>query len=225
MSDLNTAVSYYVSRLLYEYQQPNAQREIAIIAEQLLLEGLPWSLQNAFTLDSAVGPQLDILGKYVGIPRLIGDPTSLPFFGFVRYSGVGNNPNGFVSYLGNGNNNSVVFFQYNYSQTNATLLTDPAYAFMILWKIALNHCNNTMAGAQALIKAIAPGQMTLTDNLNKTITYNIGNNMPVDSVVLTPYLPRPMGVGITVVVVNNLGTSSGDAIVDGSGNNIILGNA
>lgn len=222
MQDLDTAISYYVARLIYQYQRPNAQRTIAILVKQLLADGLPWALQDAFNLNTAVGPQLDILGKYVGIPRDIGDPTPLPFFGFVRYAG-GGNQNGLTSYAGGINVNGV-FYRYGYNEANATALSDTAYAFMLLFKIGLNTCDHTLASVQVLLKELAGGLVKVIDNANMTVTYQIGPGIPVSPATLAQYLPKPMGVGINVVTVASLITGTGDTVVTGTGDTVVVGN-
>lgn len=223
MQDLDTAINYYVGRLIYQYQQPNAQQTVAIFAKQLLVDGLPWTLQDAFDLNTATGAQLDVLGKYVGLPRDIGEPTPLPFFGFVRYSGVGSNNNGMQLYAG-GENEEVVFYRYGYNQTNATALSDTSYLFMILFKIALNNCDQTLAAVQALLKQLTNGSVKVIDNADMTIVYQVGPGIPVNAAVLTPYLPKPMGVGMTVQTLVTLITGTGDDIVTDTGDTVVVGN-
>jgi hypothetical protein len=223
MPDIDTTISYYVGRLIYQYQQPNAQRTIAILVKQLLADNLAWQLQDAFNIPTAVGPQLDILGKYVGIPRNIGDPTPLPFFGFVRYSGVGSNQHGFTRYAG-GSNADAVFYRYGYNQANATALSDTAYLFMLLFKIALNSCDQTLAAVQIMLQTLTSGNVHLVDNKDMTITYQVGPGIPVSAQTLTPYLPKPMGVGITVLTVAALITGTGDTVVTGTGDTVVVGN-
>ena len=224
MQDLDTSITYYLGRLIYQYQQPNANDTVSILVKQILADGLPWALQDAFDLNTAVGPQLDILGKYIGVSRLIGDPTPLPFFGFVRYSGVGGNTNGFNSYATNGNAGVGVFYRYGYNAANVTALSDTAYRFMILFKIGLNYCDQTLASVQNLLKRLTNGNVLVTDHANMTITYQIGPGIPVSPSVLTPYLPKPMGVGITVNTLYALITGTSDNIITGTSDTVVVGN-
>lgn len=221
-TDLDTSVAYYVGRLIYQYQKPKAQQDIAILVDQMMADGLPWELQSAFDLSTAVGAQLDILGKYIGLPRQIGDPTPLPFFGFVLYAG-GGNTNGLTDYT-SGINQGVVFFDYNYYQREATALSDTSYAFMLFLKIALNSCDNTLASIQQILKTYLGSQVRVVDNKDMTLTYYVGSNLPVSSTEIEPYLPKPMGVGITVVSVANIVTGTGDSVVTGTGDNIVTAN-
>lgn len=222
--ELSTSITYYVSRLIYEYQRPKAQNTIAILVKQMLMDGLPWSLNEAFNLSTAAGKQLDILGKYIGLPRTIGDPAPLPFFGFVRYSGVGNNPNGLTKYADNDNRNAV-FYRYGYNGQNATALSDTSYAFMLLFKIALNHSDSTLYGIQRSLEDTFKGSVRVVDNQDMSLTYYIGTNLPVSPTTLSPYLPKPMGVRLNPIIGNlNIVTGSGDRIITESGDRIVAGN-
>lgn len=63
-------LQYYSNLLITEYRgQPKAQATIQALARQALIDNLPLSIQNAFNLDSAIGVQLDTLGKYAGVER------------------------------------------------------------------------------------------------------------------------------------------------------------
>ena len=62
--------AYYANLLILEYVgQPNANALIQLIAQIAILNQLPLYVQNAYNVKSAVGPQLDIIGKYVGASR------------------------------------------------------------------------------------------------------------------------------------------------------------
>jgi hypothetical protein len=116
------AVAYYVERLPYQYRKPSAQATIAILANLGVADLLALQVQDAYDPATALGVQLDVIGKYVGLPRNIGEAAALPYFGFVRYGGVGDNDNGFTSYLSS-INPGVLFFRYSYQGTRNTDLT------------------------------------------------------------------------------------------------------
>jgi hypothetical protein len=77
---LNLA-NYYVARLIFQYAtQPNAQRLVALLVKQGLMDDLATQLSNAFDLYTAVGVQLDTLGKYIGASRTQGTAISPGYF-------------------------------------------------------------------------------------------------------------------------------------------------
>ncbi len=218
--NIAASVAYYQRLLPYQYQKSKALATIAAFVNQIVLDGLPEAVQNAFNVNQAKGEQLDIVGKYVGLPRTIGDPTPLPYFGFVDYAG-GGNENGFSNYDGT-TNPLGVFFQYQYQGARNTALSDDAYSFMMNLKIVLNSSDGTLFTIQELLKTLLPGYVTVVDNKDMTLTYSISTNAPVSPTVIEPYLPKPMGVGIEITTFSTLGTDEGDTIVTEGGDTIMI---
>ena len=193
---------------------------VAIFAKQLLMDAVALDVRGAYDVATAVGPQLDVLGKYVGLDRMIGDPTPLPFFGFWRTGGTYSNDHGLRSSTG-GQNADAVFFRAGFFGTRNTALSDASYALMLALKIILNTSDGTLASIQAFLAALVPGAVTVVDNGDMTLTYTIVGKIPVSSTLLAAYLPRPMGVGVTIRSADRIVDEGGDYIVDESGNKIV----
>lgn len=80
-SNLTDQINAYVQTLIFQYaNKPKAQGLIAILADQALMNDLATQLASAFVLSQAIGPQLDILGKYIGVNRNVGVNVTPPFF-------------------------------------------------------------------------------------------------------------------------------------------------
>ena len=80
-------VNFYVERLIFQYAtKPNAQRLIALLGKVALMDDLTTQLLDAFNLDTAVGPQLDVLGKYIGVSRNVGTPILPGLFSLWTYA-------------------------------------------------------------------------------------------------------------------------------------------
>lgn len=63
-------VRYYYNLLIMQYKgQPKASEHIKFIVEQPIMDFLPDQIINAFSLEDAIGAQLDIVGKYIGVAR------------------------------------------------------------------------------------------------------------------------------------------------------------
>jgi hypothetical protein len=86
-------INYYANLLILEYLgQTNAYATIQALVAPVIMNQLPLAVQNAFNMDgTAVGVQLDVLGKYAGVTRngygLQGQPISLndtDFFKFIQ---------------------------------------------------------------------------------------------------------------------------------------------
>lgn len=69
-------VAYYPNLLVQQYiVQPKAYATIQALITPVVMGMLPLAVQNAFQIGTAVGVQLDILGKYVGVTRNGFGPT------------------------------------------------------------------------------------------------------------------------------------------------------
>jgi hypothetical protein len=193
--NLIALVNYYVARLIIQYaDKPKAQGIIALFVKQFIADDLATILRDAFNLDTAVGPQLDTIAKYVGLNRNIGLPTFPPFFSMRDYTGA--NPqgtHGFALYDGSSPATGA-FYDYT-QQINPTALPDAAFAFLLRLKIAINHLDGTYAGIQQFIAQHLSAWVTVTDNQDMTLTYTIAANPPVAPTILAGFLPKPMGVG------------------------------
>lgn len=61
---------YYADLLILQYVgKPKAHATIEALVEPALMDNLPIAVRDAFTIGTAVGVQLDLIGKYVGVTR------------------------------------------------------------------------------------------------------------------------------------------------------------
>lgn len=87
---LNQIQEYYANLLIYQYRgQPKAYATIKLVANQVLCDGLFFLFPAAFNLETAVGAQLTIIGKIVGVPRnVLGINPYATYFNFTRSQGT-----------------------------------------------------------------------------------------------------------------------------------------
>lgn len=63
-------IDYYASLLILQYVgKPKAYATVQTMVSGVIMDQLPTQVQNGFDIETAVGKQLDILGKYVGVVR------------------------------------------------------------------------------------------------------------------------------------------------------------
>lgn len=63
-------IAYYANLLILQYgNKPKAKATVETVVDLAIMDQLPVSVQDAFNLDSAVGVQLDVIGKYAGVTR------------------------------------------------------------------------------------------------------------------------------------------------------------
>lgn len=248
MATLPEILDYYQSLMARQYAGlPRASANIRNYVAQANGENFLAQLETAFDLNTAIGAQLDIIGKYVGVSRNITVPITTPYFGFWDYTVVDpddQNPNGFYDYsYGTGGSapavdvpasttltistdtyfasskvdgdlvidanfiqsaNSFIyaeFFSYLNSGSSTTSLSDGQYRFLLQLQIVLNHSNGTLASIQSYLHQFFPDQITVVDNKDMTLSYFATTTVPLPVSVLQSYLPRPMGVSLTVTIV------------------------
>jgi len=62
--------AYYANLLILQYKgKPKAYATVEYLASMAIMDQLPLSIQAAFDIETSVGDQLDVIGKYVGISR------------------------------------------------------------------------------------------------------------------------------------------------------------
>jgi hypothetical protein len=102
MATLTQYLDYYQSLMAYQYRGlPRASETIRNYVAQAVAGNFLETLNTAFNLETAVGPQLDTIGKYVGVGRQTAVPIDTPYFGFWDYTETipaNQNPNGFYDY-------------------------------------------------------------------------------------------------------------------------------
>jgi len=202
-ANLANVVSYYCDLLLLQYKwQTRARANIAIYAKQAVGDLVIQDIDSAFNIDTAIGVQLDTLGKYVGVPRNSGPPEDLPYYGFWDYLITvpsEQNQNGFRDYTDAAVNALAVFYNYSDYGSRNTDLTDSAYRLAIQLKIILNSNNGTLASIQDYLHTFFPGLVLLADNADMTMTYTIQEGTPLPLSTLEAFLPKPMGVSLSFV--------------------------
>ncbi len=194
MATIRELADYYTDLLLFQYRNaPRARATIGIYVKQALADLLALQIDPAFTLDNAVGPQLDILGKYIGVPRNIGLPVARPYHDFSDYDGT-IRTHGFTDYSDPLINPDAIWYRYEFSGTENTALSDASYLFMLHLKVILNSSDGTLASIQQFLRTFFPNSITVRDNLDMSLTYNVSQTGAIPLAVITPYLPKPMGV-------------------------------
>jgi|GEM_PF-1796572 hypothetical protein len=285
-SNLIAIINYYVARLIFQYaDKPNAQRLIAILAKQAAMDDLATLVLGGFDLDSAVGPQLDILGKYIGASRLQGSAISPGYFSLWTYASplnpnnyqgtwdpASNNPpvppatpgtagywyvasasgastvptvdnfvcgdclvsdgtswsrdtndcgNGLTDYSDLSINANATFYGYGQATVQINSLADPAYRIVLQLRALVNTSDGTLPSINKALATLFPKLIYIVDNQNMTLTYYVASTITVPPAVLALVLPKPMGVGINIVIFNpsegEITTEDGTPILTESG--------
>lgn len=114
MEDL---IRYFTNLLILQYKnKPRAKATIETLTRNAFSDTqnniFPIEVQNSYNLDTAVGKQLDVLGKYLGYDRILPIPIDNTFK-FAEYDGSINPEQGYSEY--NDNKTTYPYAEYRYS--------------------------------------------------------------------------------------------------------------
>lgn len=198
-------VDYYVNLLIIQYNgKPKAAATIRAITEQIVASGIYTDVLNAYNIDTAVGAQLDVIGKYVGVDRFFSVTDPVDYFAFTDY--VEADPDsedkyGLVTYanfeteVGNG------VLNYNSVLTIDNKLVDDDYRVIIKLKIIQNNSNHSHRSIDDSIFEFF-GDAVRPDSIgNMQMTYFITSQLTpvIQAALIKNILPRPMGVGLNLI--------------------------
>lgn len=197
---LQQATTYYAQLLAYQYRGlPRASAFMQLLAKQALADLFIFDVQSAYDVATAVGVQLDVIGRYVGVSRNIGEPIDKPFFGLwdsTATDPVLQNTNGLADSTNPAVNAQAIYYQADFVGQSNVSLSDSAYRQVIQLKIILNTNPSTLAAIQDYLQEYLPGLVEIQDNQDMSLTYTLSKSTPLDPAVLEQFLPKPAGVAI-----------------------------
>lgn len=210
MADTSTVddlVAYYVNLLIIQYnQKPKARATIELYVRNILANGILLDILNGYDIETAVGKQLDIIGKYVGVDRFYlqsdiinyfaftdysePDPDSLEKFGFSTYATYdGFSANGWLTY-------SDIVLQKN-------TLSDDDFRRLIKLAIIQNTSNHSVGDIDTRLFGLFGTQIhaEAKDAVPMVMWYflKLSNSPLVQAILSKNLLPKPIGVRIGIV--------------------------
>lgn len=218
MANIDSLVSYYANLLILQYKNlPKSSATIELLATTLLANGVATDVAAAYNIDpelgpTAVGKQLDVLGKYIGVTRYYssinyGDyfavvpygvalPGSPPAFGFDTYAAFPD------SYDYNGT------LLYSDIITSTNSLSDTQYITLLQLGILNNNSNYSFGQISEDMFSIFGNSIVPETNGNMAISFFIRAPLTtlLQAVIAKGLLPRPMGV--SCVAVTDLATNT-----------------
>ena len=208
--------SEYVNLLIKQYwEKPKAAAEIEMMAGAWR-KTFEWidSFSDEFDLDNATGDRLDIIGRIVGIKRIVQFVVPKIAFGFDE------NPNarGFDDKFSPLADRAP--FQDKFERAYTSLqLDDTAYRFFIRARIAKNVGGPYLVDDQGLaiqtaINTLFDGLAYVLDKKDMTMTLYVSPQYNLDNlraIIKLDLLPKPQGVRYGVVIQAGPGETFGFA--------------
>ena len=202
--NIQSIIDYYVNLLIIQYNdRPKARATIALFIKELEASGLLFQIRDSFDINTAVGVQLDILGKYIGVNRYFNGQNLTAYFSLIPQ---GTSTGG---WLGEGFTTQADFSTEPYptliyddilSTTQA--LTDDAYRQILLFQIINNNSNFSHQSIDANLYNFF-GDGIMADSLgNMTMVYFVTRQYYQTALVAYQkgILPKPMGVQLQYII-------------------------
>ncbi|MBW1812138.1 MAG: DUF2612 domain-containing protein [Deltaproteobacteria bacterium] len=193
-------LKYYADLLIVQYNNlAKARGNVELMVNQATCDGLAQDENLSFTLADAIGAQLDILGRIVGVPRNVqGLIIGRTYYNFTTYLSPASN--GFASYADAVYPSDILWLRYSDITNASYTLLDSEMRTLIALKIALNTRNSSTKDINDILWEFFGSDVEFIDNQDMTITYNISTDIQqvMEIAVFLEFLPKPMGVSKTV---------------------------
>lgn len=203
--EVQKIIDYYMNLLIIQYhEKPKAKATIQAYVKALLADGLMLDVDTAFNLDTAVGVQLDTIGKYVGVDRFYSVTDPVDYFAVTPYSESSPETHqkyGFSTYAAFPSNVGNGTITYNSVISIANRLNDDDYRILLKLKIARNYSNHSHKSIDAILFEFFGSEVYATSDNDMTMEFNITAAAPlgiVQAAIQKNILPRPMGVSATI---------------------------
>lgn len=161
----------------------------AIVAPYVHLQNVMMSFLSAFDVDSAIGVQLDIIGRWVGVSRIISTPISGVYF-----SWDGSEDEGW---------DHGVWKSPNDPDSGFSTLPDDLYRRVIRAKIRSNASCGCVPDVYRILSELVPtaGLVKVVDNQNMSMTLRIDVSeiTAVERAILETGLLHVQPAGVNVV--------------------------
>lgn len=203
-----------VNLLIKQYwEKPKAKAEIELYARLWDVDrAFLASLDGAFDLDNAVGKQLDVLGRIVGISRSVPSITPKIYFGF----SLNPSAKGFADKFNNQRISAPFFDKFSIPFTDFQL-GDNDYRLFIRVKAALNRASAYLSSddyisIQDVILAAFEGRAFVIDNQDMSLTLYVTPAVSAERLRLIRtlnLLPKPQGVRYKVIIQAEPGSTFG----------------
>lgn len=191
---------YYSNLLIIQYhEKPKAVEEVKLGSSTFSGDWIIGDIPSIADVDTAVGVQLDLIGKIVGVPRVV--QGFVPDGVYYSYDDE-NNPMSSPEGKGMSDIGSPVnaeFKDYEDVRKSIYTLSDGLYRTMIKLKILKNNSNGTLKDIDDGLYEIFSGGVTIVDNFDMTgsVVVSSDYNLAGRLSAFIGIFPRPLGVSLT----------------------------
>lgn len=193
----------YTKLIIIQYKnKEKAKATIELYVKELFADDVYFQVQDAFNLDTAIGVQLDILGKYIGVDRFYKgqELSGEDFFSMTNYA---DDPaqKGMSDYI-DFNTKTGKFLTYSNILSNTLKLDDDDYRFILKLKIIQNNSNHSHKSIDDSLFEFFGLDVIASSSGNMQMIYYIPSQKVqlIEVAIEKKVLPRPIGVGINYII-------------------------
>lgn len=202
-------VEYYTNLLIIQYRtKQRAPQHVAAILDKLIIFEILRQIESGYDVDTAVGEQQDILGKYLGVDRTItGTVFTRDYFGYSEYGDTA--PFTFEPFIQYSDDvPDVQFRRYEESSQSLYDLTDEEFREIQKLAILFNSSNFSTRETDDLVVQLFGDQVVFTDRYDMTISYIFANSQQklVQIAESQGLIPRAMAVNSSVSFIEDPGS-------------------
>lgn len=200
--DKQALLDYYSNLLIIQYHdKPNAVADVGVKVNNATADFLITDLLDLLDVDTAIGAQLDLIGKIVGIDRsYISTEITGNQFNYLPYdTDEADVPDdyGFSTYI---TFDSIIANWIKYKDFLGTnrQLNDADYRYLIKLKIVKNYAKMTHKAVDDMLFSFFGNDVVADTRDDMTMNYFISSDLTtiMQAAISKNVLPKPLGVGI-----------------------------
>lgn len=196
----------YVDLLIKQYwEQPNARAEIELLASTYeKIRDLYADFFDEFDIDTATSDRLDIIGKIVGLPRVVPEAVTRSAFGFAENTDASGFDDKFLDIA------DVAPFRDKFEPARTSLeLDDTTYRLFLKAKVMKNVGSAFMdsdvrVSLQDVISAAFEGRAYVIDRQDMTLRLYVSASVDLDHLTAIrnlDLLPKPQAVRYDSIII------------------------
>ena len=194
-------LNYYAGLLIIQYaNKPKAIADTKLGCSIYTGDFLVGDIDGIFDVDTAVGVQLDLIGKIVGLNRIAyGFDFALKYFSLDDYETPMDTRVGY-GFSDIDTPTEAIFKDYEQTRHSVYAMTDAQYRKMLKLKIVLNYGVSTDKQFDDILYELFGDGIKVVDNLDMTGTITVQHEYETDGKLIEflSLFPKPLGVKITI---------------------------
>jgi hypothetical protein len=189
-------------------KRPNFRAMVALVGGAYgEIYDLIQSMPVLFDIDNAFGAQLDVIGQWVGRPRVVEQIVDVPFFGFQDDAAA--QPFGELINV----NIGARFYEQGEVFTSSSVLGDPEYRTILKAKIVRNQWDGSIAGLEAALQYVFGAECAVVDTGTLSLQITVGRPITaIEKTLLSTFDLLPRAAGVTIQTIQYKTFIRGDAV-------------